>query len=74
MIVRIEFDIANASFVSELGSYDLQEVARVVKQIATDIPSVANPQGEHLLVTCQSIIDINGNRVGQWCIKLKELL
>lgn len=74
MTVRIQFDIDNDAFTGGPYQYDTDEVARTVEKVAQAIRDNAAVNGPHVLAKCESILDCNGNRIGQWCIKDAELL
>lgn len=74
MTVQIQFDIDNAVFFDGENTYDIPEIVRTVEKVARAIDGSAAENGPSILAKCESILDCNGNRIGQWCIKERELL
>ena len=74
MTVSIQFDIDNAIFTDGDDRYDVAEIVRTVEKVANSIQNNCHETGPHILAKCESILDSNGNRIGQWCIKDRELL
>lgn len=73
MTVQIQFDIDNAIF-TDGETYDISEVVRTVQKIAGSIEDNAKENGPHILAKCETIMDANGDKIGYWCIKERELL
>lgn len=58
-MVKINFTTGNAAFRDDEGNLQTWEISRILKEIADKIG---------MGYTCGSIIDYNGNKVGDWTI------